>query len=234
MSEFNLKGFLGNLMILFGCLCIMMAGAISYRNYELDQHGEEFCADVATQFQQLVQMEPLPDVGYLYEYELDFPEEEVEPEEEPDGLFGLAQFIEPEEELPVYNEAININGDLYIGLLSIPQLGLNLPIHMTLTLNKLDTAPCVYLGNLSENDLIIAGHNYKAHFWYLSRLAVGAVVTITDPNGIVYTYKLSEKSTISQYAVEYVENRDSWDLTIFTCDYPNNNNRQLYRFVRVY
>lgn len=220
-------------MILFGCLSILLAGVISYRNYELNIHGEEFCADVVTQFQNLVQVEIKDDVDYDSIYH-----------DISDGLFGLTQFIDDYEigsvveqtvpEVVVKNEGININGDLYIGLLNVPQLGLTVPIHMDLTLKKLDSAPCVYLGNLAENDLILAGHNYAAHFGNLYRLNVGAKVSITDPNGQVYSYTLAEKSSISQYQVEQVLDRDKWDLTIFTCEYPNHNNRILFRFLRDY
>lgn len=194
--------------MLLGSLCILSAFALFSHNYNLNQAGAEHCASIATEFTTLVSQPQY--FGSLLEEE-----------------------DSPAPQTLVRNEGILIQGDLYIGLLEIPSLGLALPIHMDLTYSKLDTAPCVYTGHLSENDLVIAGHNYRSHFWYLRDLGVGASLSITNPNGKVYRYQVAEKQQLHESQVADLEARDDWALTLFTCDYPDSSQRIVLRCSRV-
>lgn len=198
-----------NFLIICGILCWLGAFSLYSYNLEVDSQGAVHCATIATEFEQLV---PLS-TGFS----LDEPEELVE-------------------EAPTVprNEGILIQGDLYIGLLQIPSINLSLPIHMDLTMSKLKTAPCVYLGNLSDNNLIIAGHNYRSHFWDLRYVKPGTEMSITDSNGYVYRYKVDIVERLYQNEVERMKDRDAWDLTLYTCDYPDNTYRIVLRCVRTW
>ena len=70
-----------------------------------------------------------------------------------------------------------IDGYGYIGYLSIPALGLDLPVMSEWDYGRLKIAPCRYYGSTKTDNLVIAAHNYKVHFGYLGNLQSGDSVT---------------------------------------------------------
>ncbi len=135
-----------------------------------------------------------------------------------------------EEEEPVLEpKTILIDGQYYIGMIEIPTINLALPIHENWTDAKLDTAPCVYQGSLYSNDLIVGGHNTRAHFSQLHTLDIGTEATITDADATVHTFILKEKTVISEMEVEFLRNIEDYELTLFTCD-ADSRKRVVLRF----
>lgn len=125
--------------------------------------------------------------------------------------------------------SINIKGNNYIGIIYIPILNnLALPVIEDCTINNLKVSVCKYSGNTNENNLVIAGHNYKSSFGKLSRLNIGNLVYFKDVNGNVYKYHCKAIETLSPKSVNEMITGD-WDLTLFTCTY-NGANRIAYRF----
>ncbi|MFI3255485.1 MAG: sortase [Eubacteriales bacterium] len=183
----------GNILIFCGCLCILAGAGIYANNQKIDKEGEKHCSTITSEFQTLVESSP----------------SEQSPE---DSILTSLR-----------SEVILINGDLYIGLLEIPSLDITLPIYMDMTAQNLTNAPCVYEGSLSENNLVIAGHNYRSHFWDLRYLEKGAQLSITNPNGRVYHYVVEEKELVHERDLSVLEDRG--DLMLFTCNYPDNNYR---------
>ena len=120
--------------------------------------------------------------------------------------------LHPDMEMPT----VEIDGVEYIGTLTIPTLGLELPIVSAWSDALLDLAPCRYTGSAYLDDLIIAGHNYRGHFGSLYRLAPGDEVQFTDAAGNVFSYAVSEIQELPGTALEEMEAGD-WDLTLFTC-----------------
>ena len=120
--------------------------------------------------------------------------------------------LHPDMEMPT----VEIDGVEYIGTLTIPALGLELPIVSAWSDALLDLAPCRYTGSAYLGDLIIAGHNYRGHFGSLYRLAPGDEVQFTDAVGNVFSYGVSEIQELPGTALEEMEAGD-WDLTLFTC-----------------
>lgn len=120
--------------------------------------------------------------------------------------------LHPEMEMPT----VEIDGVEYIGTLTIPALGLELPIVSAWSDALLDLAPCRYTGSAYLGDLIIAGHNYRGHFGSLYRLTPGDEVQFTDTAGNVFSYGVSEIQELPGTALEEMEAGD-WDLTLFTC-----------------
>ena len=74
-----------------------------------------------------------------------------------------------------------IDGYEYIGVVSVPSLGLELPVMSEWSYPRLKVAPCRYRGSAYTHDLIIAGHNYRKHFSPLKTLEPGAKVVFTPP-----------------------------------------------------
>lgn len=143
----------------------------------------------------------------LVDAEPDLPEENCQ-ENEPEM---------PPEESPEKTSAVTIDGYEYIGYLSIPDLGLELPVMAEWDYDRLKIAPCRHFGSSKTDDLVIAGHNYKTHFKFLFDLRVGAEVFLTDANGIVNRYYLAkDPELLAPDAVDAVQN-SGYDLVLYTC-----------------
>ena len=109
-----------------------------------------------------------------------------------------------------------IDGKDYIGVLSIPSLGLELPVLSQWNYPDLKKAPCRYAGSLYQDNLIICAHNYDAHFGRLKTLQTGDEVTFVDMDENVVVYKVVEMEILKPTNIEEMEGGD-WDLTLFTC-----------------
>ncbi len=123
-------------------------------------------------------------------------------------------------EVPEYAavDTILIDGDAYIGVLSIPKFGLDLPIMEQWSYEGMKIAPGRYAGNLATSDLVIAGHNYDRHFGNLKNLEEGDTVIFTNVNGEEFTYVVEENTVLEATAVKEMQS-GGWDLTLFTCTY---------------
>lgn len=117
-------------------------------------------------------------------------------------------------EMPV----VEIDGYGYIGYLSLPPLGLDLPVMSEWDYDRLKIAPCRQFGTVADNNLVIAAHNYRRHFGRLSSMKNGDLVTFTDMNGRVTAYTVESVGVLSPTDVEAVQNNE-WDLVLYTCTY---------------
>ena len=140
------------------------------------------------------------------------PTEAGETEPEPESTTVPESLPDVEREMPVRT----INGRDYIGVLSIPSLGLELPVISQWDYPSLKIAPCRYSGSLYQNNLIICAHNYASHFGKLKQLRSGDTVLFTDMDEHVVTFQMVERETLNPMDAEGMEAGD-WDLTLFTC-----------------
>lgn len=106
-------------------------------------------------------------------------------------------------------------GYALIGSISIPSVGIDLPILKDWSEKLLKIAPCRYQGSISGDNLIVMGHNYKRHFTPLHSVTVGAEVVFENTNGTLFRYRVAE--------IEYLHRTEGEDLpsdyplTLFTC-----------------
>ena len=107
-----------------------------------------------------------------------------------------------------------INGHEYIGTLSIPSLGLKVPVQRNWSYENLSVSPCRYSGSAYAGNLAIIAHTY--HFGKLSSLALDATVTFTDMENNVFRYVVREKNTISPNDANEIAH-SGYDLTLVTC-----------------
>lgn len=114
---------------------------------------------------------------------------------------------------------VEVDGYEYIGTLSIPSYGLELPVMAAWSYAGLKLAPGRYTGSVWTDDLIICGHNYERHFGNLKYLEPGDAITFTDVEGNVFTYQVEEVVILQPTDVEEMVSQESgqWDLTLFTC-----------------
>ena len=134
------------------------------------------------------------------------------------------EFREPED-LKMTEKVID--GDAYIGYLSIPKLELDLPILSDWDYTLLQKAPCRYTGSTKTDDLVLMAHNYDKHFGRLSKLSVGDAVYFTDMDGIVSAYVVVGQDVLDPTAIEEMTSGD-FDLTLFTCTYGGQNRVTIY------
>lgn len=111
-----------------------------------------------------------------------------------------------------------IDGYSYIGYVSVPSLGIELPVMSQWDYDRLRLAPCRYSGSTKTDDLVIAGHNYRSHFGGLTKISEGDRVYFVDMDGNQICYDVAEVEVLAPTAVEEMKSSD-WDLTLFTCTY---------------
>lgn len=113
---------------------------------------------------------------------------------------------------------VEIDGYGYVGYLSLPALGLELPVMETWSYPQLQIAPCRYTGSTKTGDLVIAAHNYEEHFGTIKNSQPGDPVYFTDMDGVVTAYEVEEVSVLQPTAVADMTSGE-YELTLFTCTY---------------
>ena len=181
----------GSLLITLGLLLIAAALGLTAWNLYDEHRAEQSVSQVVEQLDQILPPAPDPDFQTI---------------EVPDYV------LNPDMERPVET----IDGQNYIGVLSIPALELELPIISEWSYPRLKTAPCRYTGSVYKNDMIIAAHNYASHFGNLKYLQEGDEVAFTDMDGNVFRYEVALQETLQPTAITEIQQGD-WDLTLFTC-----------------
>ena len=129
---------------------------------------------------------------------------------------------------------VEVEGHDYIGVLSIPAAGLELPVMAQWSYAGLKVAPGRYSGTTYADDLVICGHNYAKHFSPIKWLAIGSPVYFTDADGLRWSYEVESVETLHPTQIEEMTTAtetDSWDLTLFTCT-SGGNARYAVRCVR--
>ncbi len=116
-------------------------------------------------------------------------------------------------------EPINIDGRRYCGLISIPALGLELPVSDDCSYDELNMTPCRYSGTAAGNDLMIAAHNYNGHFGRIGELNSGDELLFFDTGGKLYTYRVDDIRIFDGSDSEgmFSGKSSDWDITLFTC-----------------
>ncbi|MDO4815888.1 MAG: sortase [Bacillota bacterium] len=123
----------------------------------------------------------------------------------------------PEGIYPDEMPSIEIDGQKYIGVISIPAIGIDLPVNGEWSYPALKNSPCRYFGSAYTDDLVLCAHNYNWHFGKLKTLSYGDTVLFTDVSGNVFTYEVSEIEVLRPTSVEEMLDAQEWDLTLFTC-----------------
>ena len=85
----------------------------------------------------------------------------------------------------------------YIGYLDFPGYGLTMPVAATWSFPALEISPCRHTGSVYNDNLVVAGHNYKTEFDVLFHLEAGDTVTFTDVDGNVFTYTVREFASVT-------------------------------------
>ena len=208
-----MKSKLGIVCIILGVALMLGAVFLYQSNRAEDQVAQEAVVDVMPQLveqirEHTVQEETVPESEVIPELELQIPVELLTEEDK-----KMAE--------------VEIGGNRYIGYLSIPDLGLDLPIMSTWSYPKLNIAPCRYTGSVRGEDLVLMAHNYNSHFGRISQLDLGDTVVFTDMDGNVVQYEVVGEDLLDPTAVEEMTSGD-FDLTLFTCTYGGGSRVTVY------
>ena len=125
--------------------------------------------------------------------------------------------LDPEQEMT----ETELDGWSYIGYLSIPSIGLDLPVMSEWSYAGLKIAPGRYSGSTYADNMVVCAHNYAKHFSPIKWLAEGTPVYFTDMDGMRWSYEVSYVENLQPTQIEKMTEKtgesDQWDLTLFTC-----------------
>lgn len=111
-----------------------------------------------------------------------------------------------------------VDGNMYVGFVSIPKLGLQLPVLSHWETKTSRIAPSRCAGNAQTNDLVLAAHSYRYHFGFIGKLEPKDSIIFKDMDGREYFYEV--KSVEYVYPTQKQEVMNSgYDLTLYTCTY---------------
>lgn len=172
-------------------------------NLHEDEQSRRVSGEVLTELKQEIAEQSVPT--------------ETEPPEPTNDLY--AEYETESETVPETDPSLELDGEVYVGVISIPELGVELPVMQSWSYPNLRIAPCVYSGAAASGDLIIAAHNYRSHFGNISTLYSGSLIRFTDVSGMVYEYEVLQTDTISGYDAPSMREGggETWNLTLFTC-----------------
>ncbi|MBO4877193.1 MAG: sortase [Ruminococcus sp.] len=197
----------GRIFILLGVLLLLAAAALCKYNTDQNKKAEQYTETVIEKLKEEIPAEPPtePPTG-----------PGTENDGKTDDLF--AEYT-PEEETAAAAEDKMVLGEAYCGYITLPSLGLELPVMSSWSYPNLRLSPCRYSGSADTNDMIIAAHNYSSHFGRIGELATGDEIVFTDTLGRKFCYTLSYMELIEGRNVDqmFSGRSDDWDLTLFTC-----------------
>ena len=197
----------GTVFIILGAALLAAALALFAFNRQEDTTAQEAVAEVMPQLVERIL------------------EETAQEETIPEAQLQIPVELLTEEDVQMDEAEVDGNG--YIGYLSLPALGLELPVLGDWSYRKLNIAPCRYTGSLRGEDLVIMAHNYRSHFGKLSQLSLGDSVTFTDIYGKTTRFQVVGKDILAPGDVEEMTSGD-FDLTLFTCTYGGRSRVTVY------
>ena len=190
--------------MVLGVLLILGAVALSWWNQKEDNDVQKAAVQIMPQLVQQIRENTVaetvgPQDAFVPELELQKP---------------VALLTEEDKKMT----EVEIDGNLYIGYLSIPALNMELPIMSDWSYAQLQIAPCRYHGSIRGEDLVLMAHNYRSHFGYINRREPGDQVIFTDMDGKTTVYTVVGQDILDPSAVEVIT-AGEYDLTLFTCTY---------------
>jgi sortase A len=93
-----------------------------------------------------------------------------------------------------------------------------MPVAATWSFPAMEISPCRHTGSVYNDNLVVAGHNYKTEFDVLFHLEAGDTVTFTDVDGNVFTYTVREFASVTPDDSDTVMN-SGYALTMYTCNW---------------
>lgn len=206
---------LGLVLVLAGALLIGGALALYGANRVEDEKAGAAAVETAAVLQQQIEQAQTQHM-------------QTEVQEQPEDVSPEPSMDAPVEDAETEPTPVAMVGDYeYLGVLSLPSLGLELPVMADWDYDRLKLAPCRQFGSAEEDNLVIAGHNYIGHFANLGMMKAGDSVTFMTMDGAVNTYVVAKTDIISPEDTEKVS-ESGYALTLYTCTYGRQNRVTVY------
>lgn len=113
---------------------------------------------------------------------------------------------------------IELDGYEFVGYISIPKLGIQLPVMSETEGKLLKLSPCRFSGSPMAGNLVIGAHNYSRHFGSIDELSQGDSVIFADMEGGLWRYRVVFVEILDPNSVEYLTDGE-YPLTLYTCVY---------------
>lgn len=206
----------GSIWMGAGLLLLFLAAAWSGYNILDARRADRAAQNTVEQLKQQIAQEQSEKGQLEAEEEAEESAEPAEDTTEAAPAVSLPDYVlHPDMEMPV----MKIDGNYYIGVLTIPALDLSLPVMEDWDDEKLKISPCRYAGSLYEKNLVIAGHNYQRHFSGIRTLPIGSEIDFTDADGNEFQYTVVASDVMNPEEKDRMLEDGAWDLTLFTCNY---------------
>lgn len=202
-----------NWLFIFGVLFLLSAIGLTFVNLHNDRKGDEASKKAVLQLKEVIP-------GMEHE------SENTSPSDQPGNATPIlypTQTDLPSLSLSALNRlhsmpmpTADIDGELYIGIVSIPKLDLELPVMSDWSYEKLKISPCLFSGSVYAGNAVIAAHNYRSHFRRITELSPGDGIMFTDVQGNVFHYTVAFGEVLQPTDIEDLTSGD-FELTLFTC-----------------
>lgn len=207
---------IGLLIMLAGCLMVLAAAGLTGWNLLQGKRAASASADMLSALTEQMPEKKLARssvASYVAHAEDGLPlYETAEDVEIPNQMEIPLYLLAPNIPMPT----VEIDGRNYIGTISVPILGIELPVLEKCTYSGLRIAPTRWSGSAYTNDLVICAHNYQRHFGTLKTLQPDDRVTFLDMDGNLFVYRVAEVEILQPDNVSEMENSE-YDLTLYTC-----------------
>lgn len=190
----------GRILVILGCCCLIAAAALYSYNRWVSAQAASKSAELTSLLQKSITSDP--EIGGL----------------DPFLQNDLSASSSASEASSAAMKTVNIQGYDLAGVISIRDIGIELPVIAEWSYPALKVAPCRYSGT-PDGQMILLAHNYPEHFGRLKDLAAGSKITFTSAAGKTYQYAVSRIETIDGDRLDGIVSGTDWDLTLFTCTY---------------
>ena len=205
----------GGFLMALGLFLLIGAGVWGVYNIVFEEQGAELAQEATEKLQQVIAVEQTSEAANQSADMAESPAKSTEP---------------PVVEVPQM-KTVDIDGYTYIGVVSVPALGIELPVMSEWSYHLLKRSACRFAGSYLDDTLVIAGHSTRKHFRPLRQAQVGDSVVFTDVMGNVIPYQVVSIESLGPKDGEKLVTGD-WDLTLFTCS-PGGERRVTVRCNRV-
>lgn len=112
---------------------------------------------------------------------------------------------------------LQIDGKDHVAIVEIPAYGIRLPVAADWDAEGLYASPSRFYGSAYDHSLVIGGADHPRQFGFCDQIDIGAMVTVTDMTGAVFSYKV-----VTVERAEHAQSRwllsEEYDLTLFCRD----------------
>lgn len=221
-----IKRFTGIAIVVFGLFLLAGAVGLTLWNFKTDINAGITNEEILDRMVEAIQASTVrddddkdgeEDTGSEFEPGFYTPEDTLQEQT------GIAMTYTPEGLQPTTVEPKNvvIDGREFIGILSMPTLGLELSVQSECSDKLVDISPGRWAGSPYKNGFVIGGHNYIRHLGRIDRLKEGDSVLFTDLQGQVFKY-----TVVGQQILDSTQGKelcdDEWGLSLFTCTLAGN------------